>query len=156
MIQFLIILTFVIIGVALLWFGISFFTRSGNKNRRKVSNEQQSKIVDKQDGLKRKARSSTGDDNPNKTCPVCSAKLSKSELVSSEAFPSANGAKDRLMHIRGCVYCLNGERERVCPVCGTVLASNEILIARLFERVGRRTHIHVIGCSRCKGPRSGR
>jgi hypothetical protein len=30
------------------------------------------------------------------------------------------------------------------------------LIARLFERVGRRTHIHVIGCSRCKGPRSGR
>ena len=157
MIQFLIILTFVIIGIALLWLGLTLFNRFGISSRGKGSKEQQSENYGKQGGLKPKTRSSSGDANPNKTCPVCSAKLSKSELVSSEAFPSANGSEDRVMHIRGCVYCLNGERERVCPVCGAVLEKDEILIARLFERIGRRTHIHVIGCTRCrKGPRSGR
>jgi len=158
MTQFLIILTFVTIGIVLLWLGISFFTRSSSKIHRRVSNERQSKTEDKPDFLKPRTRkSSTGEGNPNKTCPVCSAELSKSELVSSSAFPSADGAKDRVMHIRGCVYCLNGERERVCPVCGAVLEKDEILIARLFERAGRRSHIHVIGCTRCrKGPRSGR
>jgi hypothetical protein len=38
-----------------------------------------------------------------------------------------------------------------------VLKANEILIARLYERTERRTHIHVIGCTRCRnGPSSGR
>ena len=156
MIQFLIILTFVIIGIALLWLGLTIFNRFNTTNRGKGPKDKQVNYDGKQDGPKPKVKVYTGDGDPNRTCPVCSAKLSKGELVSSSAVPSANGAKDRVMHIRGCVYCLNGERERVCPVCGAVLDANEILIARLFERVGRRSHIHVIGCTRCKGPRSGR
>jgi hypothetical protein len=55
------------------------------------------------------------------------------------------------MHIRGCVYCLNGERDRVCPVCGARLGANDILIARMFERP-RRAHVHVLGCSKCRKP----
>jgi hypothetical protein len=152
--QFLEILTFVIIGVALFWLGLTLFTRFGIINREKGSKDNQDKKDDKQNDIKPMAKGPAGEGDPNKTCPVCSSKLSKGELVSSSAFPSTNGGTDRFMHIRGCVYCLNGDRKRVCPVCGTVLEANEILIARLFERVGRRTHIHVIGCTQCKkGPK---
>ena len=84
------------------------------------------------------------------TCPVCSTKLDGGELVKSLAFPSLNGGKDRLMHIKGCLYCLGGERKRVCPVCGCILQENDILICRMFERP-RRPHVHVLGCSRCRG-----
>lgn len=82
-------------------------------------------------------------------CPVCSAKLPQGELVKSSAFPSLNG-KDRLMHIRGCVYCIEGKRPRRCPVCGVTLKDDEYLISRIFERPGR-AHVHVIGCNRCRG-----
>ena len=137
---FLEVLTFVIIGVALFWLGLTLFAKLGIHPRWWGSKKQSGK----------KSEADDSSDNPNKTCPVCSKKLSKGELVSSAAFPARSGSKDRLMHIRGCVYCLNGERKRVCPVCRTVLDANEILIARLFERMGRRSHIHVIGCTRCK------
>ena len=137
---FLEILTFVIIGVALFWLGLTLFAKLG--------------IHPRWWGTKKhKGKKTEADDSPdglNKTCPVCSKKLSSGELVSSAAFPSTKGSKDRLMHIKGCVYCLEGDRKRVCPVCGTVLEVNEILVARLFKRTGRRSHIHVIGCTHCK------
>lgn len=136
------VLGFVIIGVILLWFGYTLFfgvsIPAWGQSRR------------------RRSRRPRGESFPGEpqTCPVCSAKLNPGELVSSLAFPSLNGGKDRFMHIRGCVYCLHGDRDRVCPVCGIILKENEILIARLFERPGRRAHVHVLGCSRCKSPHS--
>ena len=90
------------------------------------------------------------------TCPVCSAKLKEGQLVRSAAFPAAKGSSDRLMHIRGCTHCITGKRDRVCPVCQTSLALEEHLISRLFERAIKRSHVHIIGCSRCKGPPSAR
>ena len=145
--QILEVLVFVVIGVILLWFGytlflgigIPAFAVAGRPRRRR--------------GLKPRGESFPGEPQ---TCPVCSAKLNEGELVSSAAFPSLNGGKDRFLHIKGCVYCLSGDRDRVCPVCGIVLNNDEILVSRLFERPGRRSHVHVLGCSRCKGPRSGR
>ena len=146
--QILEVLVFVIAGVVLLWFGYTLFFSigvpawAGGRPRR---------------GRSRKPRA-RGESMPGdpQTCPVCSAKLGDGELVSSLAFPSLNGGKDRFMHIRGCVYCLRGDRNRVCPVCGVILRDNEILISRLFERPGRRSHVHVLGCSRCRGPRGAR
>ena len=144
--QFLEVLLFVFLGIALLWFGYTLFFQigipalGGGYRRRKG-------------GLKPRFEGTPGDPQ---ICPVCSAKLGEGELVSSSAFPSMNGGKDRFMHIRGCLYCLRGERNRVCPVCGLVLCGNEILISRLFERRGRRSHVHVLGCTCCKGPRSNR
>ncbi|MDR2102796.1 MAG: hypothetical protein LBP42_01695 [Treponema sp.] len=91
---------------------------------------------------------STGVAGSPQTCPVCSARLEKGVPVKSTAFPSFTG-KDRLMYIRGCFYCLEGERDRVCPVCGALLHREEILIARMFERPGR-SHVHVLGCSQCR------
>ena len=140
--QFLEVFIFVIIGTALLWFGYTLFIRvglpAGGERPRK-----------------RKGPEPQGESFPGEpqTCPVCSAKLNSGELVSSSAFPSLNGGKDRFMHIRGCIYCLRGDRERVCPVCGIVLKESEILISRLFERPGRRSHVHVIGCTQCRGHR---
>jgi hypothetical protein len=134
------VLAFAIIGTVLLWFGYTLFigglrVPAGGGFRR------------------RRKRKPIGESYPGapQTCPVCSAKLVTGELVKSSAFPSLTGGKDRLMHIRGCVYCLNGERARVCPVCGARLGAQEILIARMFERPGR-AHVHVLGCSRCRGP----
>ena len=143
--QFFEVLTFVIIGIALLWFGYTLFFQMGIPALGGL-------------GRKRRAPKPRGESSPGEpqTCPVCSAKLHQGELVSSAAFPSLNGGKDRFMHIRGCHYCLMGDRNRVCPVCGNILDGTEILVSRLFERAGRRSHVHVIGCSRCRGPRSAR
>jgi len=144
--QFFEVLLFVFLGIALLWFGYTLFFQLGipvfGGSLRK-----------RRGGLKPPGESMPGDPQ---TCPVCAAKLNPGELVSSSAFPSLNGGKDRFMHIRGCLYCLRGDRDRVCPVCGIVLKGNEILISRLFERKGNRSHVHVLGCSKCRGPRSGR
>jgi hypothetical protein len=85
---------------------------------------------------------------------VCSARLERGERVKSSAFPSMGGA-DRLMNISGCPYCLTGSRGRSCPVCGIALHSEEVLVARLFDKPGR-SHVHVLGCTRCRGPRSRR
>ncbi|MDR2304119.1 MAG: hypothetical protein LBE10_05985 [Treponema sp.] len=127
---------FVLIGLVLLWFGYTlyfspqsiFFGFEKKKRRRRPRGE--------------------GTPGAPQTCPVCSALLSPGELVKSVAFPSFTG-KDRLMYISGCNHCLNGDRLRSCPVCGSRLRDNEILVARMFDRP-RRSHVHIIGCSRCR------
>jgi hypothetical protein len=82
-------------------------------------------------------------------CPVCSAYLDHGERVKSTVFPTSKG--DKIMHIKGCVYCLSAKRSRVCPVCLVTLNPGEVLIARVFEKPGRKTHIHVLGCTHCRG-----
>ena len=139
--QFFEVLIFIITGTALLWFGYTLFFSIGIPGWISLPRRQ------------RKPRK-TGMPGEPHICPVCSAKLKEGELVNSAAFPSLNGGKDRFMHIRGCLYCLRGNRDRVCPVCGVVLKENEILISRLFERPGRKSHVHVLGCTKCR--RAGR
>ena len=138
--SYLHILTLVTIGVILLCFGFSFLARQ---------------LASIRLGLRykpgHKRRHKNGIPGDPQVCPVCSALLNKGELVSSHAFPSLTGGKDRLMHIQGCYYCLRGySSRRCCPVCGAYLRTDEFLIARMFERPHRRNHVHVLGCSRCK------
>jgi hypothetical protein len=144
--SYLQILALVVIGAVLLWFGYTLFFSLSGRTRLVFPKKK-----------RRRHKRPKGEALPGspQTCPVCSARLDDGELVKSSAFPSFNG-KDRLMHIRGCVYCLGGGRARVCPVCGVLLKDNEILIARIFERPRRRSHVHVLGCTRCRGPRSRR
>ena len=145
------VLVFVVIGAILLRFGYTLFLNLGIPAS--GGGKGFWSLFRKRRELKPKGSGTPGDPQ---TCPVCSAKLDDGQLVSSLAFPSMNGGKDRFMHIRGCTHCLYGNRERVCPVCVIILRANEILICRLFERPGRRAHVHVLGCTKCKGPRSGR
>ncbi|MDR1574954.1 MAG: hypothetical protein LBS37_03010 [Treponema sp.] len=130
------ILFFITMGVALIWFGYSLLIGLWAKSR--------------PDRRGRRSAGAGGAPGDPQVCPVCSARLNKGELIKSMAFPSLTGGKDRFMHIRGCVYCLEGDRRRLCPVCGASLLNNEILIARMFERPHRRSHVHVLGCSRCR------
>ena len=146
--QILEVLVFVFIGVVLLWFGYTVFFK-GARGKGGISARGRGGSRRKQAGLKSRSESSPGEP---KTCLVCSAILKNGEQISTVAFPSMNGGKDRFMHIRGCVYCLRGERDRVCPVCGIILRDDEVLICRLYERLGRRSHVHVLGCTQCRGP----
>jgi hypothetical protein len=136
------VLVYIFSGIALLWFGYTLFFSV--------------RIPAWGGGIRDRRRRKSGTESvpgESQTCPVCSAKLFEGELVRSLAFPSLNGGKDRFLHIKGCVYCLRGGRQRTCPVCGINLKDNEALICRFFERYGWRSHVHVLGCSRCRGQR---
>jgi len=128
-------LVIVIVGVALLSFGFTLFIG------------QWAKMRSNRDNLPRTNKDSSND---FQACPICSSKLKKGDLVKTLAFPSITGGKDRLMHIRGCAYCINGRLQRNCPICGASLALDDILVARIFERPGRRAHVHITGCNKCR------
>jgi hypothetical protein len=139
MASFVQMLLFTILGILLLWFGFNLFLALPGGGMAALF------------GHKPKPRgrpSGEGKAGAPRTCPVCCAKLLQGERVKSSAFPSMGGA-DRFMHIFGCVYCLDAGRRRVCPVCKATLRPEDFLVARLFEKPGR-SHVHVLGCSRCK------
>ena len=146
MVEILQFLIFVLLGTALLWFGYTLFFGSvgGGPSGKDRPYRQAPRAASVREGIPGAPR----------TCPVCSALLEAGEKVKSSAFPSMGGA-DRLMHVAGCPYCLSGQRNRLCPVCGAKLKLEEVLIARLFEKPGR-SHVHVLGCTRCRGPVSRR
>jgi hypothetical protein len=127
-------------GVLLLWFGFNLFYALPAGGR--------AALFGNWHRPRRKKPSGESSAGAPRTCPVCCAKLLQGERVKSSAFPSMGGA-DRFMHIFGCVYCMEADRRRVCPVCKTTLREEEYLVARLFEKPGR-SHVHVIGCTRCK------
>lgn len=93
-----------------------------------------------------------------RSCPICKASLSGGGRVYSAVFP---GKTDRMMHIFGCPYCypkqepIPDPRERNCPVCKKKLDFEDYAIARMFPpRPGKpKPHVHVLGCTRCRGPR---
>ncbi|AEF85980.1 conserved hypothetical protein [Treponema primitia ZAS-2] len=130
-------LVFVVIGVMLFWFGYNLFFGQGKKGQGSGKDNK-----NQEDELE-------GEAGAPRTCPVCSIRLLHGEKVKSSAYPSM-GKADRLMSIAGCPYCLEGDRPRICPVCGAVLNYDENLVARLFDKPGR-SHVHVLGCSRCRG-----
>ena len=133
-------LTMVTVGASLLWFGYSLLSGQWSGIRLKMKTRP------------RKQRSGKGSASPGEpqVCPICCSKLEKDDLVRTLAYPSVSGGRDRLMHIRGCIYCIEGNLERSCPVCGRPLGDNDILVARMFERPRRRPHVHVLGCSNCR------
>jgi len=126
----------VVAGVALLWFGFTFFLGQWAKMRRRQISE-----------IKPQKKAAPGDPQ---VCPICSSKLKKGDLVKTLAFPSITGGKDRMMHIKGCAFCINGRLERTCPICGATLGLEDILVARIFERPHRRAHVHISGCNKCR------
>ncbi|MDR0289644.1 MAG: hypothetical protein LBI06_01760 [Treponema sp.] len=140
--DFLQMLIFVIIAVALIWFGFTLF--AGRFSKLYSDHKFHAWLRDKPEK----------GTHPNETCPICSSRLNRGDLVKTLAFPSITGGKDRLMHIKGCAYCIDGYLERKCPVCGTELDITDVLVARIFERPGRKAHVHIAGCNKCR--RSGK
>jgi hypothetical protein len=127
-----------IFGGLLLWFGYTlFFGLERPPSPAK-------------DGKQGRPQGGGGRAGDIQTCPLCAARLSAGERVKSSVFPSLKGKADRIMHISGCAYCLDGRRLRICPVCGDALRVEDVLIARIFDKPGR-SHVHVLGCSHCRG-----
>ena len=176
--SYLKLLGFVLAGLLLLWFFFSFYIKSHKKHSEK--DEDRSMKLYKEtippDGASGSggipgsgnATSSGGasgsDANPPMKkykgtedsgglmiCPLCLFKMENSEMIKTTAFPPMiKGAKNRLMHIHGCVYCIDGKRERICPVCGKAIGVKDFLVARIFDRSIRRSHVHVLGCTQCR------
>jgi hypothetical protein len=139
--SYLQILTILITGTVLLWFGYTILFGPITKYydyRQELKNYNKPHM---------RLRGSPGDPQ---ICPVCSTKLIKGELVKSHAFPSISGGKDRLMYIKGCLYCLEDNFRRLCPVCNYLLTNEDYLISRMFDRSTTRKHVHVMGCNYCK------
>jgi hypothetical protein len=40
----------------------------------------------------------------------------------------------------------------MCPVCNNVLPASGYVIARMFEKPGKK-HVHVLGCTECRNGR---
>jgi hypothetical protein len=127
----------VILGVLLLWFGYTLFFGTANR-------------AAPPKGRKQGRNLPKGGRAEVRTCPLCNTRLAAGERVKSAVFPSPRGKTDRLMHISGCVYCLDGSHLRICTVCGADLGVEEVLVARIFDKPGR-SHVHVLGCSQCRG-----
>ncbi|MDR0553218.1 MAG: hypothetical protein LBG76_00255 [Treponema sp.] len=143
------VLVFGIIGLVFLWVASTIFFRA---DRKRETQERRERKPAKNRLLKTGAPQKVSEGS--KTCPVCSSKLPSEERVRSAVFPGSSH-QGRLMQIFGCIYCLNEGRPRKCPVCGAAIKSDEYLIARLFEKPDR-SHVHVLGCNRCRGPGAAR
>lgn len=92
-------------------------------------------------------------------CPLCGSLLGPGERVHSVVFAtktgSIAGAPDKIMEIAGCPHCRPpATLKRLCPVCKKELRPVDVVTARVFERQNasgpRKTHVHVLGCPRCR------
>jgi hypothetical protein len=142
-------LILIIIVAALLWFGYTVLDYAARRKGEKRGAKGNYRRVPKKNAPQVKS----GGPGDSRNCPLCDARLGSGEQVKSTAFPGLPG-QGRLMHIRGCAYCMDGSRERVCPVCGAVIGADQILVARMFEKPGR-SHVHILGCSRCREALAG-
>ena len=90
---------------------------------------------------------------PRSTCLLCGSRLEAGERVHSVVF--ATKTDDKIMEISGCPHCRPpSSLRRVCPVCKKDLRSMDVVTARVFERKNaegpKKTHVHVLGCPRCR------
>jgi len=90
---------------------------------------------------------------PRQPCPLCGSSLGAGERVHSVVFTSSTA--DKIMEISGCPHCRPpATLRRVCPVCKKDLRPVDVVTARVFERKSetgaKKTHVHVLGCPRCR------
>jgi len=102
---------------------------------------------------KRRKSGKNEPEESTKPCPLCGEPLKRGQTVHSVLYP---GKPDSLMEIYGCPFCEKpgSKNKRTCPVCKKEMADDSILIARVFEKPGKK-HVHVLGCSGCYSGRTG-
>lgn len=93
-----------------------------------------------------------------KPCPLCGSLLRRGQTVHSVVFSgeahgtgSSREPRDSIAHLFGCPYChpANADHPRICPVCSRTVPADGYVIARMFEKPGRK-HVHVLGCTECR------
>jgi len=157
----LLLVAFLLLIASLFRFFISFSRSSYSHNQPPSSRSSSSQSPKNQSPQKGKTEKRNYPDLPledetrGNPCPLCEKILHRGERVHSVVY---NQGEDRLMNIFGCPWCYEGhpggakapQRERRCPSCGLLLKDGSFAIARVFERPGRKTHIHVLGCPVCR------
>lgn len=93
-----------------------------------------------------------------KTCPVCRSPLAAGERIKSVVYRDGvqhGEITEYTTHVFGCPHCYPANRRnpRICPVCHGEVNSDGHLIARMFERPGRKKHVRVLGCTACRSNR---
>jgi hypothetical protein len=135
--QYMHIFLMVICGVILLWFGYFLFFGPPSPFYPSLPWSK-----------KRKFKGTPGE---AKVCPVCTMLMLKGDRLKTIVFPPRKSTDiDCIMHIKGCYSCLNNKVPRHCPICKATLTVNDFLLARMFKRPGRKSHVHVLGCNRCR------
>lgn len=88
-----------------------------------------------------------------KPCPICKSMLRRGERVHSVVFSKGKSGRSQesIAHLFGCPYCYPANRQhpRICPVCSRTIRDEGYLVARMFERPGKK-HVHVLGCTECR------
>lgn len=103
-------------------------------------------------------------------CPLCGGYLAPGVRVHSALYP---GREFDVMRIYGCPHCRPGRRDsmiqgpmtrsasgawplkggpqpRRCPCCRENLPESGYVLAQVYRKNGRKTHVHVVGCSSCR------
>ena len=89
-------------------------------------------------------------------CPLCGEHLPRGTRVHSVLFP---GKEFDLMRIYGCRHCWSGHtladisgslHSRRCPSCGESIPEGGYVMAQVYNKPYRKTHVHVYGCTVCK------
>ncbi|NCN05349.1 MAG: hypothetical protein GW949_06945 [Spirochaetales bacterium] len=113
-------------------------------------------------------------------CPLCGSMLEKGQRVRTKVFTVEPGKRGKVMGITdstvfmfGCPFCDprdkdggvdpkvvpmpgvggvtgNDRPKRICPACGQELMAHDYVLARMFEQENKKTHVHVLGCTRCR------
>lgn len=103
-------------------------------------------------------------------CPLCGGHLAPGVRVHSALYP---GREFDVMRIYGCPHCRpgrpdsmiqgrmtrgasggwpceGGPQPRRCPCCRENLPESGYVLAQVYRKNGRKTHVHVVGCSSCR------
>jgi len=136
-----ILIIILLLGVLLFLIFSTRKTSDSSKFKKKTDDETDEELIDER-----------------RPCPMCGKKLNRGERVHSVIYSQG---EDKLMNIFGCPWCYGSHpagsreprRERHCPSCGVTLKEGSFAVARVFERPGRKTHIHVLGCPVCRHSR---
>lgn len=96
-------------------------------------------------------------------CPVCGTLITKGERVHTVVYSGTSvvrrsagsgdeAPQESLVHMFGCPYCYppSPSYPRTCPVCDATIPDDGYIVARMFEKNGRRKHVHVLGCTECR------
>ena len=107
-------------------------------------------------GSRERTREDFDDRSGGSDCPLCGEHLPRGTRVHSVVYP---GREFDLMRIYGCPYCWAGHaaptpgehlHSRRCPYCGDSLPEDGYVMARVYHKPYRKTHVNVYGCTVCK------
>ena len=89
-------------------------------------------------------------------CPICGSPLARGERIRSVVYAGGSEpAAERVVHVFGCPHCYPPDPavRRICPVCHGTIPDDGYVVGRMWDRKERK-HLHLLGCTICRGSSS--